>query len=218
MSGGRRLVAMSKQDLSAALLCFAVLTPLAAGEGGFFPVAWGWSALGFCWAAAVAMVVRSRVSLTRLEIAALLAWCSLAGWTGASVGWSSDATQSVLETERTLVYLSAVGALLLVARRASAVYILAGTWASITLVCTYSLATRLFPDRLGLLGGGTFEGGRLNYPIGYWNALGLLAAMGLLLAAGLVARQGSVPLRVVAAGSSPVLATSLPSSHTNNCE
>jgi hypothetical protein len=209
MARVRRFATAPKPDFSAALLCFAILTPLAAGAGGFFPVAWGWSALGFCWAAAVAVLLRGRVSLTRLEAAGLLAWCSLALWTGASTRWSSDVTQSVLEVERTLVYVSAVGALLFVSRRASAIYILAGTWASITLVCAYSLATRLFPDRLGVLGTGTFEGGRLNHPIGYWNALGLLAAMGLLLAAAIVARQGSVTLRVVAAGSSPLLATTL---------
>ena len=52
------------------------------------------------------------------------------------------------------------------------------------------------------------SGSRLSEPVGYWNALGLLAAMGTLLALGLAARSGPV-VRCLAAGSTVVLLLTL---------
>ena len=47
------------------LLAAAVLTPLAAGNGGYFPPAWGWSAAALLWAAAIAVLARDEIEITR---------------------------------------------------------------------------------------------------------------------------------------------------------
>src|SRR5439155_25169898 len=105
-----------------------------------------------------------------------------------------------------LVYPVAALAALLLVRRTTVPQLLLGVWAGIALVCVYALATRLFPDRLGTTT--AIVGRRLAAPIGYWNALGLLAAIGTLLALGLAARA-RLPVRALAGSSLVVLVPTL---------
>ncbi|TML65650.1 MAG: hypothetical protein E6G14_16150 [Actinobacteria bacterium] len=79
--------------------------------------------------------------------------------------------------------------------------LLGGVTAAIVLVSTYSLATRLFPERLGRFD--AIAGYRLSVPVGYWNALGIFAAMGVLLAFGFAVR-GLQPIARAVAGASTV--------------
>ncbi|MEO5575592.1 MAG: O-antigen ligase family protein [Gaiellaceae bacterium] len=75
-------------------------------------------------------------------------------------------------------------------------------------VSLYALATRLFPGRVG----GAYDpssGYQLAEPLGYWNALGLLAAVAILLAAGFAAHGGRLLTRVLAAASLVVLLPTL---------
>jgi hypothetical protein len=98
-------------------------------------------------------------------------------------------------------------AALLLARSRSYHALLAGTWAAIALVCSYSLLTRLVPDRLGFVD--TLAGYRLAQPLGYWNALGIFAAVGTLLALGFALRSRYVAVRALAAASSVPLVSAL---------
>ena len=50
---------------------------------------------------------------------------------------------------------------------------LAAILIAITLVSGYGLGTRLVPDRIGVFN--PVAGYRLEAPIGYWNALGIVA-------------------------------------------
>ena len=194
-------------NAGAALLALALLTPLAATNGGYFPTSWGWAALVPLWVSVLALSLAAEVRLSRLELAFLAALAALAGWILLSTLWTSSPTATVLEAERALVYPAGVLAALLLARRASASALLGGTWAAITIVCAYALATRLLPDRLGVFD--AIAGYRLSAPVGYWNALGLFAAMGALLALGLAARARSLTVRGVAAASTVVLLPTL---------
>ena len=141
--------------------------------------------------------------LDRLFLAAL---AGLTGWIFLSLLWTSSVPKTVLENERMLVYLAGGIAGVLLLRRSSVPALLTGLWFAAATVCTYALATRLFPDQLGVFD--PIAGSRLSEPVGYWNALGLLAAMGTLLALGLAAREGPV-IRCLAAGSTVVLLLTL---------
>jgi O-antigen ligase len=79
--------------------------------------------------------------------------------------------------------------------------------AGIAIVDVYSLATRLFPTRLGSFDP-TAEY-RLAAPVGYWNGLGILAVVGLAIAIGLVARGRSPLTRGLAALTLPIVFTTL---------
>jgi len=193
-------------DLLAAFAAFAGIAALGGADGGYFPTSWGWSALAFLWVAAVAVLARADVRLTMSETGFLGGLLALAIWIGASSGWSTNFTQTVLEVERTLVYVSGVLALLLLARGRSPAYVLAGVLAAIVVVSLYALTTRLFPERLGTF---PIAGNRVSEPLTYTNALGIFAAMGALLALGFVARGRSSIARALAAASLLVLVATL---------
>jgi len=85
---------------------FIAVISVAAPNGSYFPSSWGWSSLAFLWAAAIGLVVQTRVSFGALETAYLGAWFVLLAWTAASLLWSPTTTQTMYEVERTLVYVA----------------------------------------------------------------------------------------------------------------
>ena len=178
-----------------ALAAFAPVCGLAAAQGGYFPGAWGWASVPLLWAAAVAVIVRSRLRFSRAEGVFLVGLVAMAGWTALSVVWSVSPADSVLEVERTLVYVGACAAVLTIARARSARTVLAALLAAIAVVSSFGLATRLAPDHIGVYDGTGIY--RLAEPIGYWNGLALFAAMGALLALGFAARARSIAVRAL---------------------
>ena len=184
-----------------------VVGALAFANGGYFPVAWGWAALALLWLAAIALALD-----VAFEAGPLDAIVSR----GARRPRRLDLRLAALDGQRAedgardradarLPRGGIAGVLLL--RRSSVPALLTGLWFAATAVLpTYGLATRLFPDQLGVFD--PIAGSRLSEPVGYWNALGLLAAMGTLLALGLAAREGPV-IRCLAAGSTVILLLTL---------
>ena len=155
-----------------AVLAGAAVTLLAFRDGGFFPSAWRAAAVALFAAAALAIVLRRATLPSRAQLAVVVGLGVLAGWTALSALWSPDPGTSLLEAQRTLVYLAAVVAAVLVGGR-----LLAGTLAAIGLVCAYSVGQRLLegpPDPPV-----PFSGTLLQEPLGYANALGGLASIGL---------------------------------------
>jgi O-antigen ligase len=72
-------------------------------------------------------------------------------------------------------------------------------------IAAYALATRLFPDRFGYEAAAAYQ---LARPVGYWNALGILAAIAIVLALGFCSAPERLP-RALAAGAVPLLLTTL---------
>jgi len=180
------------------------LGALAASDGGYFPTAWGWTALVTLWLVVAWLLLdRAEVNGGRLGGLFLGAVTALAGWTWLSLAWTENTTQTALEGLRVLAYLGIAAVLVLVVRAERVPALLRGTLAALVLVSIYGLATRLFPDRLG-----TYDpvaGYRLSDPIGYWNGLGIFAAMAALLALVVLARDGSLVARCLAGASFPLL-------------
>ncbi len=206
----RRLAAADLRRLApaAAPVSLAVAAGwISAASGGYFPASWGWGAVGLAWIAALALVLRPSIRLGRIEVVALVALVGFTLWTFASFRWSASPTQTVLEGERSLLYLAGLAAALLSLRRRSVPVLLGALVAAIVAVAGWGLLTRLVPDRVGVFE--PFAGYRLSTPIGYWNGLGILAAVGTLVALGLAARATSVGGRAAAGAAVPVLLTSM---------
>lgn len=179
---------------------------LAIDHGGYLPTTWGWAALALAWVAGVSLVLReTRVS--RLELGWVGGLTVLTAWTAASMFWTSTQTQTALEVERTFVYLLAAIAVVAVERSLAYRAIVWGVWAGSTLACLYALATRLFPERLGITD--PIAGYRLSDPIGYWNGLGLLAAIAIVLAVGIATVGSQWWHRPLAAAVVPLLLPTL---------
>ncbi len=88
-----------------AFFSFAFVTFLAADGGGYWPTAWGWSALALAFPA---------------FLTALFLWLLL------SSVWASSATNPILESERALVYVAGASAALIIVRPSSSSAFLGG--------------------------------------------------------------------------------------------
>ncbi|MDQ4029427.1 MAG: O-antigen ligase family protein, partial [Actinomycetota bacterium] len=157
-----------------------------------FASEWGLAALGFLVAAAVALIVRERLELGRLDLALWAALALLLGWTLLSAAWAPSPSQPVLEAERLLVYLAVAICASLVLTRDSADACLAGIAGGAGVVAAFALVERLVFDQHG--------GEPLHEPIGYRNAVGILWVLGLMTAT----RAG-----LLGAAAMPALATAL---------
>jgi hypothetical protein len=155
----------------------------------------------------LAVLVRERIDVGRLELVTLGALGCFAVWTVLSVLWASSATAPVLAAERLLVYVAFLPALFLTASRRAALLPLAGVLGATTVVCTYGLGTRLFPGRLEDFP--PVDGYQLASPIGYWNGLAILAVVGVLLAWGLAANATPRGARALAAAPVPMFFATL---------
>jgi O-Antigen ligase len=172
-------------------------------DGGYFATTWGPVTLALLGASAVVLALHPRPNLGRRALAMPGVLALLLVWVLASSAWGSP-SEAVPEAQRTVLYVAGALALALVLRRGVTAGVLIGIWAGICVVCLYALATRLFPEQFA-----TFDpiaGYRLSEPVGYWNALGLLAAFGVLLAFGLAARGELLVVRLAAAASTVPLA------------
>ena len=182
------------------------LAALAAADGGYYPTSWGWAGLVASWIVAGLLLLGSPARPSRLELLFLTGITGLAAWVWLSMAWSDDSVESALEGQRGLLYATAAPALVLALRKRSVGPALGAALAGLALPLSYGLATRLFPDRLGVFD--PIAGYRLTEPVGYWNGMGILAAMGALLALGFAARARSMTGRALSGALLvPLLAT-----------
>ncbi len=176
------------------LVALGAVLGLGAAQGGYFPTSWGWPALGFCWLGALVVVLRRSVRVSRAEVAMVGLLVVFTAWVALSALWSTS-SNSILVTERDLIYPLGVSAVLLVTRSDRVPQLLAGVLGGITPVAAYALGTRLLR---GSVFGGDIAGVRLSNPIGYWNGLAIFCVIGIFLAFGFVAHGRSRVGRVVA--------------------
>jgi tetratricopeptide (TPR) repeat protein len=193
--------------LAPMLFLVLIVGGLLIAQGGYFPTSWGWPSLALLWGLGLWLVLDGRTELDRADAAFLALVCAFAVWVGMSIAWSASEAQSVLELERTILVLAGVGAFVAFGRRDLVDRIGVAVLTMITLVCTYSLGTRLFPDRLGVFD--PIAVYRLAEPIGYWNGLGIVAVMGILIALAIAATKSGPAARAGAAVALVLLPTTL---------
>lgn len=193
------------------LLPGALTAYLAFNEGGFFVDGTALAALVL----AVALLLRVTLAeepfdgLTVRGSIAIAALALYATWVLASFAWSGAPGRALLEFDRVLLYLLALGLFASVRwRPAQLRWMLAGVAGAIVAVCAVGLISRALPQLV--TAGPTTVPSRLSHPLGYWNALGLLAALGLVLCLHLTSsNRAHTALRVLSAGAMPLLAATL---------
>jgi len=191
-----------------AALAFCLIAFLASGGVNLAPNTWVQVGL-IAGAAATVIALLLLGNRGRAWGGFTFSWfAALAAFTYASIAWSVQPANSWLEANRTLSYLGAFAAALVLGR------LFPGRWRALvgaaavatTVVCGYALLVKVFPA--------TFDPGdpygRLLAPYGYWNAVGLMGALGLgpCLWAG-AQREGPVLVRALAAPSIAVLLAAL---------
>jgi O-antigen ligase len=165
------------------LLVAAVVVSLAFVDHPAGSWTWGVVELALLWVLAVALMVLRRTGLSRLDVAAIFTFGALIAWTGLSMLWSLDPGQSAVAAQQLLVGFAVFAALLFAARRRDAAAIFGGVLGGCAVVCMVALIA-------WLVRGAPLEQ-PLSWPVGYGNALGLVAGMGTLLALALASRGGS---------------------------
>jgi O-antigen ligase len=196
---------MSRRAPAAA--AFALVLGLSLESGGFLPGAWTWSSALLVWAAGVALLTRPRVNLGPLERSGLVLFCALTAWTALSIAWSGEPGQSFLEVRRDVVYVAAALATALWLPPAAGRRLVAALAGAVVLAVGYGLVRYLLTAsgrRHDL-----FEGPALFRPLGYANALGILATMGGLLALWVAASSRGRAERAAAGAGTIVLALAL---------
>ncbi len=186
-------------------------TVLAFLSGGYFATgrAWGLIAawLGFLLVAIAAPRPIPRTTPSALVLGGL-AW--LTAFTALSLGRAPLLDPAVDDLARLLLYVPYTATAIAVfdrtdLRRWATPGLLIGT----AIVCGYGLAGRLLPTVVTQ----TIDpvaSGRINQPITYWNAMGIVAAIGIVLAASLCSdRRRSLNCRTLAVACSPLLAMTL---------
>ena len=140
-------------------------------------------------------------------ILAIAALAALTGWIALSLTWAPLAGAAQDDLQRVAFYLGVlIAAAALLGPRPMARWIEPALAFGAFIVIGYGLSGRLLPDVIHLAHSRTALG-RLEQPLTYWNAMGLLAAMGFVLAtriAGDASRDGR--LRLGAAAVTPALA------------
>jgi hypothetical protein len=157
-------------------------TVLAFFTGGYFDGARA-AATAVAWALVLLLALAGPLPLPRsgpgwLAAGALAA---LAAWSAISIAWAPLIGPAVDSVQRLLLYLGVLLAATAVLRdRGLARAVEPALAAGAAIVIGYGLSGRLLPGIVDL-NRSLVAGGRLEQPLTYWNAEGLLAAMGFLL-------------------------------------
>jgi hypothetical protein len=193
------------------LLAPAALIYLSFNAGGFFPSAPGFVAIVF----ALALILRSTLADRPFEgfswtLAIPLGGLVLyAAWQLASTLWSHATALGLDAFDRTLLYVLAFalfGSVRYTPERMR--WLLRALVAGMAAVCLIGLISRVLPHTWPTAS--SFYNGRLNYPLTYWNAEGMLATTTLILGFHLSAdRKEHWSVRILAAALLPGIAATL---------
>jgi O-Antigen ligase len=189
----------------------ASLVYLSFNAGGYFPSAPGFAAIVF----AQALVLRTTLAARPFEgfsralaipLAGLILYAALQL---ASALWSHATAHTLDSYSRTLLYVLAFvlfGSVRYTRRRAN--WLLRAVVAGLAAVCLIGLVSRVLPHTWPTAS--SFFANRLNYPLTYWNAEGMVAAIVLILGFHLTAdRAEPRGVRVLAAVVLPGVAATL---------
>jgi O-Antigen ligase len=180
-------------------------TVVAFSAGGFFEGARLRAGILVWTAVAVLVLITPRpFAFGRSTRIALAGLAGLAIWTSVSIAWSPLHDAALGDAERVWLYLGYALLAALVLRGPTVRWVDPAIAGGATLVGAYAVATRLVPGVVPSEHSAS-AGARLDQPLTYWNALGLLMAMALVLLVRLAAAPDRPDwMRATAAACVPV--------------
>jgi hypothetical protein len=189
----------------------ASLLYLSFEAGGYFPTSFGIATAVF----AAALLLRTTLAerpfegFSRTLAIPLGALILYTAFTLLSALWSDAVSRTLDSYSRTLLYLLALmlfGSVRYTRERLG--WLLRAVVAGLAIVCLIGLISRVLPHTWPTAG--SFFADRLNYPLTYWNAEGMVAALVLILGFHLSAdRNEHWSVRVIAAAVLPAIAATL---------
>src|SRR5208283_4448004 len=161
-----------------------------------------------CGAVVAAVILLARGSRPVYGIWPAALMFAFAGLSALSVVWSVQPDDSWHDAGRLFSYGAVFAAAIAIVRLAPERWpqVLEGVALAAVVVCTYGIASKVFPSTLAAVGAPA----RLQEPFGYWNAVGLSAAMGVICCLWLGARRdGHALVRALAYPATGVLLLTL---------
>lgn len=193
------------------LLPGAMTVYMAVNSGGVFPVTTALGCLIVLTMMLAALVCAGKAPCmpSRAVLLPACLFALLAAWTLLSSGWSHAPGRAQEAFVRVLLYLLTFTLLGLVPRSVRRMgLLLRGILVGIAAVAVLALLSRLVPSIV--LVHPALEDQRLNYPITYWNSLGMLLGLGCVLALHHTSDENEPrTVRVLAAASLPLLGSAL---------
>jgi O-antigen ligase/polysaccharide polymerase Wzy-like membrane protein len=174
---------------------------IAFSAGGFFEGARLRAAI-IVWAALAVLALLGPLDFPRQLRLPLGCLVAFAAWTTISLTWSPLRDAALGDGERVVLYAGYAVAFALAVRGAVIRWVEPAIAAGATVVGAYALATRLVPGIVPSTRS-VSAGARLDQPLTYWNALGLLMAMAVVLLLRLAA-AGDRPARMRSAAAALV--------------
>jgi hypothetical protein len=173
-------------------------TALAFFTGGYFSAAQDAAGIGAWLTVVLAALAGARLPHSRSAIVTLAGLALLAAWTLVSIAWAPIAGGAYDAGQLAVLYVGALVAAAMLMRGRLVAWAEPVLAAGALVVIGYGLGNRLLPGVLHYARSANAEG-RLEQPLTYWNAMGVLAAIGLVLAVR-IGGDGSRPrwLRAVA--------------------
>ena len=198
---------------SAALLCAPALLVVffSFDSGGFFPdsVALGDIALAVMLVIRLGLAERPLAAFGPRALVPLLGLGGLAAWALLSQFWSHAPGRATIAFDRDLLYALAFALFASVGgTRERVVWALRALAFAMAAVAAVALLSSVAPDILHTTVDPAADG-RLAYPLTYWNALGVFCAIAGVLCLHLAAADERRLVRVLAAGTLPVIGAAL---------
>ena len=199
-------------ELSIGLLSAALVSYLAFNAGGFFP---GTTALAAIFLVGVLVVFtmtvrRPGAAVSGRLTAGVVLLALFALWQLVSSSWSHAPGRALLAFDLTLLYVLVLAtAGLTIDRPQRTRALVYGVLTGLIITSFAGLASRTLPHVFPVAPGPS-DDERLNFPLTYWNAMGVVAAAALILCLGLTGSRRERPLvRIVTATAVPGLAATL---------
>ncbi len=150
------------------------------------------------------------VKLPRVLLVPLIAILGLAAWTLVSLAWTESAERTFAEFARIVGYLGVVILIWLGVGRSTWRLVAAGLLTAGVLVCFLTMLSRFWPalfpsDTVAI----NLKTTRINYPFGYWNAVGSWSAMTITLCLAYAAHARSGIVRGLALAAVPMCSIGL---------
>lgn len=198
--------------LSLLSVAFLVLTFYALNHGSYSLVDRQQIAI-FVWAGiGVASIfgVLPAVKPPQILLVPLIAILAFAAWTLLSLAWTESAERTFAEFARVLGYLGVLVLIWIGTGRTTWRLVAAGLLSAGVLVCFLTMLSRFYPsmfpsDTVAV----NLKTTRINYPFGYWNAVGCWSAMTITLCLAYAGHARSAAVRALALAAVPMCAVGL---------
>ena len=191
----------------------AAVFALSYADGGFAPTTRAYAGMAAWWLLGVGAafgIASAWSSIDRLAVITVGLFAAFAIWTLISVRWAADAERAFAQFNQVALYVAVFAIAIVLARLIPARVLVGGVAVALVGIAIVALVSRFFPSSYGVEPGGAIlkelSNGRLSFPLGYWNGLGIEVALAYPLLLSLMSSRRSRVASTLAAFPLPILA------------